>query len=188
MAKYGLPGLRDPAHEIDQIIGAEHVHRRRPQLRMAQRQASRSCNRRRNGPPPPTGEISIRRVPGQHLHGVDMVKAIPAAPVPVHLLGVFQSVTGAPPRVGNEDGEALQSEKLDQRHGEPGEIRPLLALGASVDVVDQGAGPLIYPALRLAGNRGRKCECVEGLKEASSPGDGSFRVHPGAPSRVCWAT
>ena len=43
-----------------------------------------------------------------------------------------------PRALGDEHGEAPNREELDERHGKPGEIRALLALGAAVHVVHQG--------------------------------------------------
>ncbi len=82
-------------------------------------------------------------VPGQQLHGVDMVEAVLAAPIAIDVLHVTQPVAGAAAGVGHEDGKAVERQELDERHGEPREIGPLLPLWPAVDVVDQRPRPLV---------------------------------------------
>ena len=80
----------------------------------------------------------------RHLgHRVHVVEAVEAAPVAVDALHVVEPVPGRAARVGDEDREALEREGLDERHREPREVRPLLALRAAVDVVDEGPGPFV---------------------------------------------
>ena len=74
------------------------------------------------------------RVIGQALQPGHVIQPVGAAPVTVDALGVVQAVPGAAPHVGHEDGQSFQGEELDERHREPGEIGPLLALGTAVNV------------------------------------------------------
>ena len=52
-ARYRLPGLGDPLAEREQVVRAEHVDRRPPQVGMAPREGAASCSRRTSGRPRP---------------------------------------------------------------------------------------------------------------------------------------
>ena len=138
-----LPGLRQPVHEREEVVRAEHVDGSAPQLGV-------SCGERQGHvaavrAPHDTGPRRVHPfVVRKHLgHGVDVVEAVQPTPVAVDTLRVVEPVAGRSARVRDEHGEPLEREDLDERHREPREVRPFLALRPAVDVVDERPRTLV---------------------------------------------
>ena len=74
-----------------------------------------------------------------------VVQAVVSAPIVVYVLHIAQAVAGAAAHVGHKHREAVEGEELDKGHGEPGEIRALLALRPTMDIIDHRARPLETP-------------------------------------------
>ena len=113
-----------------------------PQLGVARRQRQRHVAAVRAADD--TGARRVHpRVVRQHLgHRMNMVEPVEPAPVAVDPLRVVEAVAGRAARVRHEHGEPLERQELDQRHREPREVRPLLALRSAVDVVHERPRPV----------------------------------------------
>ena len=81
----------------------------------------------------------VALIQAQLVKSRNMVKPIQSAPVVINMFHVGQTITGAATYVGHPDGKAIEREKLNQWHGEPGKVGPFLALGATVDIEYHGA-------------------------------------------------
>ena len=144
----GLPRLWKRIDEGEQVVRTEHVDTRAPQLGVAAQQ--REGHEPAIAAPHHTEPVQVEpTVATKRLDACDMVESVGTTPVPIDLLGVRQPVAGRPAHVRNEDGESAEREQLDERHREPGEVGPLLALRPSVDVVDH------RERTRMTGGRGR---------------------------------
>src|SRR5688500_17073601 len=91
---------------------------------------------------------------------MDMIEPVVATPISIYTLGVAQSISCAAAGVGDEYGETIEGEELDEGHREPGEVRPLLSLWAAVDVVHQGAAAFETKLLRRHIESGRYAQAV----------------------------
>src|SRR5260370_5750537 len=143
--KVGLPAFGDTLAEGDQIIGSKHIHRRRPEFRVAR------CLHQRHvatiGASDHASPLHIDAlVLRQYLdHSMHMVQPVFAAKVVVYPPGIAQSIARAASHIGYKDRKAAQRQILNQRHREPGEVGSLLALWPAMKLVDQRARSLAAP-------------------------------------------
>ena len=113
-----FPGFRDALGKCNQVKGTKHIHGSLPQFRVPR------CQRKGHipavGTPYHPGPFYIQAlVAGQLFHGFNMIQAVTAAPVFIHLLGVTQPVTRAAAHIGYKDGKSVERQELNQRHGKP---------------------------------------------------------------------
>ncbi len=181
-----LPRRRDAVEEREHVVRTEHVDGGRPQLGVAPRQRQRHVATVRTADDAGTTRVHSLVV-RQHLgHRMHVVEPVLATPVMVDALHVVHPVARRAPHVGHEDREALERERLDERHREPREVRPLLALWPSVHVVDERPSARRTRAPGTAGTAAQTCAGRRGRRTTtSSPAESSAGSMPSGFSFVC---
>ena len=100
---------------------------------------------------------------------MDVVEAVLSTPVAIDAARVPEAVPGRAAHVGDEDGEALEREDLDQRHREPREVRALLTLRPAVHVVHERARPVVAELRRRQIEARRDTQSVVRLERRVLP-------------------
>src|SRR5262249_1106201 len=121
-------------------VRPEHIDRRRPEFWMATGERQRHVPAIRPAHHADPAGVDAW-VTAQVFDAGDVVKSILAAPVAVDARHVVLAVAGRAANVRYEYGEPAQRQVLNERHREPREVRPLLALWTAMDVVHDRTRP-----------------------------------------------
>src|SRR2546422_7070340 len=83
------------------------------------------------------------------------------SPISIDLFHVLVTIAGAASAVRDESCNPVQGQELDEWHGEPCEVRPLLSLGPAMNVLDERSRTVVTKLFGRKVESGRDSQSVE---------------------------